>query len=260
MKKFISMLAGVVMASSLFAVSAYAANVTATVDKTEVNVGDKVVVTINSAAKEVAVDTFFLEFDKNLFTVDTILNNKGKESFTLNWYDDIEEMTMANKYSASTVDGANTNGAVSFLNTPPEAYSLDKKNGFAVITFTAKAAGDAVFTLTEDSAGGADAYKGVASTINVKVNAVVEEPTVTWNEADASWAAPAGKKAIWWPFDFEAGTFPGHVFVEITDGTRTETIGIGADTEYNVNGDVSFAVAVILGADVDATNFDCVVK
>lgn len=262
MKKFISMLAGVVMASSLFAVSAYAANVSATADKTEVVVGEKVVVTIDSAAKSVATDTFYLEFDKDMFTVDTILNNKGKESFTLNWWDDVEEMTMANKYSYTSVAEANNGGAVSFwyVGTDPVAYS--KKAGFAVITFTAKKAGDASFTLVEDSAGGDNANKGTATELNVKVTAPVVDDEPTWTAASSEWAAPAGKKAIWWGFDFAAGEFAGHQFITVTDGAEvptTKTVGVGAVDGYDIDGAVSFAVAVILDEDVDAAKFDAYV-
>lgn len=243
MKKFISMLAGVVMASSLFAVSAYAANVTATADKTELKVGEKVVVTIDSAAKEVAVDSFYLEFDKDAFTCDSVLNSKGKSSFTLSYYDEDEEVTMTNKFEAATAEGANTEGAVGFSFTAGNGISYDKKSGFAVITFTAKKEGAAVFTLVEDSAGGADQFSGVASTINVTVKA--DEPPVDNNNYGTAGNEFEGKATKYWTVDFAEWT--GAADVSLTDGTTTKTINVTTadDSEYDIAGAVSFYVYVI---------------
>lgn len=261
MKKFISMLAGVVMASSLFAVSAYAAgNVTFTADKTEVKEGETVTITINSLAKTVSTDGFNVQFDKDLFEVTSVAGNYYEA------YHAIKQVAppIDKMYDAvSTVAEANATGTFGFGFAGANDVNYQAAADLAKITFTAKVAGDAAFVLNENSAG-ASGYKGVVDTINVVVKGdepvTPPAPVVTWKEADASWVAPEGKKAIWWPFDYEAGTFPGHVFVEVTDGTRTETIGIGTDAAYDVNGAVSFAVAVILDAEVDATNFDCVVK
>lgn len=245
MKKFISMLAGVVMASSLFAVSAYAANVTATADKTELKVGEQVVVTIDSAAKEVAVDSFYLEFDKDAFTCDSVLNSKGKSSFTLSYYDEDEEVTMTNKFEAATAEGANTEGAVGFSFTAGNGISYDKKSGFAVITFTAKKEGAAVFTLVEDSAGGADQFSGVASTINVTVKA--DEPPVDNNNYGTAGNEFEGKATKYWTVNYEAGAFTGTDVITLKekDSDKTATINVTTTDDFDIAGAVSFYVYVI---------------
>lgn len=76
--------------------------------------------------------------------------------------------------------------------------------------------------------------------------------TKTWKE-NVSWSDPddANKTAIWWGFDIAAETFGDHQFVTVTDGAdvpKTKTVGIGLADGYEVSGEgnVSFAVAVIL--------------
>lgn len=108
-----------------------------------------------------------------------------------------------------------------------------------------------------DSAGD---YPIDLSVTRVGVGADIEEPT--WTAADASWAAPAGKKAIWWGFKFEDGSFGGHQFITVTDGAEvptTKTVGIGAAEDFDIDGDVEFAVAVILDEATDAAKFDAYV-
>lgn len=258
MKKFISMLAGVVMASTMFAASAYAENYwSMTVSPTEVEIGDTVTVVLATAEKTLGGDLAKVYYDTDAFELIDVIDDAG-ESYTS---EDSEFLFAKKNYF--TVNHSLAAKNVSFSWSSGDTNKTMKENEeFATLTFKAIAATDgAEFKLFENcAADGADVFNGYVDSETEVVVVKGGAPAVTWNEADASWAAPAGKKAIWWPFDYEAGTFPGHVFVEVTDGARTETIGIGANADYDVNGAVSFAVAVILGADVDATNFDCVVK
>lgn len=262
MKKFISMLAGVVMASTMFAASAYAENYwSMTVSPTEVEIGDTVTVVLATEAKtlggdlvKVGYDTDVFEFidcvdvDDNSYTSeDSEFKFASKNFFAVSHNENAKVVT----FSWSSGDGLNK--------------TMKANDEFAFITFKAKAASEgAVFTLFENCAlDGADVYNGYvdAEAKTVKVNGAVEPPyEPTWTAASSEWAAPAGKKAIWWPVDFAAGEFDGYVDVTVTNGEDSKTVGVGAANGFNIEGAVSFAVAVILDEAVDATYFDCVVE
>lgn len=270
MKKFISMLAGVVMASSLFAASAYAAgNVAFSVDATEVNVGETVTFTIDSNAKNISTDGFNIAFDTTKFECVDILDDagysikgEGDEAIYLFMQYKSGRNTVDLVYSCSSLEDAAKNGTVAFYVPQGTAQDINEKAPFAQVVFKAiEAVDNATFTLNENSAGG-DKYNGVCDTINVTAKATTVEPPYepTWKAASSEWTAPEGKKAIWWPVDYAAGEFPGFVTVKVTDGTTTKSVGVGAANGFDIEGAVSFAVAAILDADVDATYFDCVVE
>lgn len=258
MKKFISMLAGVVMASTMFAASAYAENYwSMTVSPTEVEEGDIVTVVLATAEKTLGADMAEVYYDGAAFELVDIKDDAG-ESYTS---EDCEFLFAKKNYFDVSANDALK--CVTFVwASTGDNKTMSENDAFATITFKAIAPSTgSEFKLKENCAvNGADIYNDFVPSETEVVVVKGGAPAVTWKEADAAWTAPEGKKAIWWPFEYAEGKFPGHVFVEITDGSRTETIGVGADADFDINGAVKFAVAVILGADVDATNFDCKVK
>lgn len=264
MKKFISMLAGVVMASSLFAATAFAAdgnpNWSMTIDKNgkdALEIGDEVVITLASEAKSIGGDIVKVYFDTDAFECVNVTDADGYA------WDEGEFLLAKKNYYTPSLNQNAKNVSFSWLSM---GANVSKKSSdeFAILTFKAIAASEgAEFTLYEESSSDTgDGYIGYidAEKETVVVNGGEPPYEPTWTAASSEWAAPAGKKAIWWPVDFAAGEFDGYVDVTVTNGEDSKTVGVGAANGFDIEGAVSFAVAVILDEAVDATYFDCVVE
>ena len=155
-KRALALLLCLVMVLSYVPTYIYAAegepNVTMTVDKTEVNVGDTVIVTIKTNAMEVTSFACALKFDANLLTVAEL--NAPTLRYEM-WDEDEEDYIQVplEPTAFSTVDEANASGTVgaAWANATERSYS--KRNTLIKITFTAKNSGTVILTLSEDSAG-----------------------------------------------------------------------------------------------------------
>lgn len=158
-KRWLSVLLCVIMAVTVFAVTVSAAggatNVAFEVEKTEVNVGDTFTVTLSNKAMNVKGFSAGFTFDNTLLECVSIVgpNANAPTRFYL----------MDNSYwpvsptAVSSVDQANTNGTVGFALAGTATTGYLPGTIFTV-TFRAKAAGTASFTLYEES-NGTDAFK-----------------------------------------------------------------------------------------------------
>lgn len=274
MKKILSFLLSAVACGAMFTATASAANVVVDIDKTEVAIGD--VVTVELSVGDISAATFAtgVQFDTTLFECVDLYGPEGKEADQIDkeWFYLIDKDARRNPETdadpAPSIDNANSKGVISAL-----WSSSDDVNYAGGIIFTAELKAkdvvkdtDAVISWFEELDCIADDNNDVSldpvdtETITIKAPVVEDEPT--WNAADAAWTAPAGKKAIWWGFKFEDGSFGGHQFITVTDGAdapTTKTVGVGAAEDFAIDGDVEFAVAVILDEDVDAAKFDAYV-
>ena len=159
-KRWLSILLCVMMAFTVFTVVAGAAggetNVTFEVEKTEVKVDDTFTVTLSNKAMTVMGFTAGFTFDNTLLECVSIVGPRGTARPDYYYLVDTE---WGDKYVAtavSTVDQANENGTVGFayIGTADTAYEAGL---LFTVTFKAKAAGTANFTLYEET-NGTDAF------------------------------------------------------------------------------------------------------
>lgn len=180
MKKLLSLALATAMAISTVATTAFAANgnVSFTFDKTEVEPGAEIAVTINSAAKTISTDGFYVTYDVDKFEVVSMTDDAGFSGndalYTLQY---INSRGKEVDREFSIAENNASIGSVSFGFANTEDVEYIAKNGFAVIKFRAKsdASGTADFVLNENSAG-ASSYKGVVDTVSVTVKAAGVTP------------------------------------------------------------------------------------
>lgn len=251
MKKIISLIAGVVMASSLFAASAYAETVKATVSSESVKVGDTVKVVIDKLENTLTVDSFGIsfnaaEFDLNeVYDVENYTVSSGEAIFQTSWYISSRKKGDLG-YLFGDIEGMKKEGNVSFAGqvSAGEDALLGACDAFATIEFTALKEGTYELRLWEDSAG-ADQYSGTLATYSIVVNGNEPEPPVDNNNYGTAGNEFEGKATKYWTVDFAEWT--GAADVSLTDGTTTKTINVTTadDSEYDIAGAVSFYVYVI---------------
>ena len=148
-------------------------NVSMTVDKNEVKVGDTITVVLTN--KDIDVQGFgtWLEFDKSLVECTSVLGSYGDEYLGLDkpsgrvtWvdaiFDDVANTNSDGRFSFGVVPGADTQ----FV-----------ESDFATLTFTAIAEGTVTFVLNEDTAGTSE-FKGIASEIDVVIGGEEEAEEV----------------------------------------------------------------------------------
>lgn len=148
-------------------------NVSMTVDKTEVKVGDTITVVLTN--KDIDVQGFgtWLEFDKTLVECTSVLGSYGDEYLGLDkpsgrvtWvdaiFDDVANTNSDGRFSFGVVPGADTQ----FV-----------ESDFATLTFTAIAEGTVTFVLNEDTAGASE-FKGIADEIDVVIGGEEEAEEV----------------------------------------------------------------------------------
>lgn len=141
-------------------------NVSMTVDKNEVKVGDTITVVLTN--KDIDVQGFgtWLEFDKSLVECTSVLGSYGDEYLGLDkpsgrvtWvdaiFDDVANTNSDGRFSFGVVPGADTQ----FV-----------ESDFATLTFTAIAEGTVTFVLNEDTAGASE-FKGIAAEADVVITA-----------------------------------------------------------------------------------------
>ena len=141
-------------------------NVSMTVDKSEVKVGDTITVVLTN--KDIDVQGFgtWLEFDKSLIECTGVLGSYGDEYLGLDkpsgrvtWvdaiFDDVANTNSDGRFSFGVVPGADTK----FV-----------ESDFATLTFTAIAEGTVTFVLNEDTAGASE-FKGIAAEADVVITA-----------------------------------------------------------------------------------------
>lgn len=151
--------------SFIHAHAAEGSNVTMTVDKATVKVGEEVTVQIKNADVIASGFGIYLEFDKELLTCTEITGADGDEYMGM--YQNDKKAPWVTAQVADSVADTNKDGIFSF----GVAIGADKQlwEGIvATLTFTAKEAGTVTFTLNEDTAG-ADSFKGVAATETVTI-------------------------------------------------------------------------------------------
>ena len=148
-------------------------NVSMTVDKNEVKVGDTITVVLTN--KDIDGQGFgtWLEFDKSLVECTSVLGSYGDEYLGLDkpsgrvtWvdaiFDDVANTNSDGRFSFGVVPGADTQ----FV-----------ESDFATLTFTAIAEGTVTFVLNEDTAGTSE-FKGIASEIDVVIGGEEEAEEV----------------------------------------------------------------------------------
>lgn len=156
-KRALALVLCMVMVLSYVPVHAHAAdgnpNVTLKASATEVNVGDTFKVTVGHGEMHVASFAFGFDFDTDLLEVSKISVK------TLDFYDEEnEEDSMATATEKSTKKEANESGHIGVVFARGTATDCYAKAVILEVTFTAKAAGTAVFEMFEDSSG-TDGYK-----------------------------------------------------------------------------------------------------
>lgn len=181
MKKFFSMLLSVAMISSFAVTSAFAApaegaNVFGSASATEIEAEGTVTITIGSAAKSVASDSFGVSFDKEKYECVSIVDENDVDVSDEDNSDFSLKSGKKDTYftELSSVAGANKIGKVGFAFVNGTVKSYNEREVFAKITFKAKAGtkGKTSFVLFEDTkdealgcgfTGDVDTY-----TVNVK--------------------------------------------------------------------------------------------
>lgn len=132
-------------------------NIAMSIDSRSVQLGDTVTVTVTIVGEpKLSAFTGGLAFNKDIFECTSITNGNGENGMTLKINDGIS----ANWYQVmsgvqSSVSEANGNGRVGFtfiLSASTNMMVRMVYPAFFVVTFRAKAAGEAVFNLYEDSA------------------------------------------------------------------------------------------------------------
>ena len=179
MKKVLPLLLCMVLVVMAVAVTAVAANgasnASMKVSATEVNVGDKITVTVSYSNMTVSSFGCTVKFDKDLLECESVVGPYASMGAA---YERFFFVTKANVPAmmatvttdvVSTAAEANAIGQVGFtlVGTSDVAYA---GQDIFIATFVAKAAGTATFTLSEDSAG-ADGFKGNGSASSVVIKA-----------------------------------------------------------------------------------------
>lgn len=259
MKKFISMLAGVVMASSLVAVTAFAAggnpNWSMTIDNAEVEVGDIVTVQLGTEKKTLGADVVNVYYDTDKFEFVDIADADG----CLFSKEEAEFKFAAGAYLEPGHNPAMKTVAFMWVGTGAEK-TMKANEEVAFITFKAIEAGEAVFSLKEQSSG-TDGFKGDvdAQTVTVKGSEPVTPPAPTASVAikaakkttDANWVAEYGN-TMFWGVDFANAGFNGEALVKIFSADKERELIVKTPADAEVNGEASFGVFVIVGDSEDA--------
>ena len=173
-KRWLSVLLCMIVTVSAFVITTSAAsgatNVSLSVEKTEVNVGDTFTVTLSNTAMTVKGFTCGFYFDNTLLECVSIIGPWGDSSYFLTKANAVG-FPYVTSTSSSTVEKANANGTVGFAvaGTTDTAYV---SGTLFTVTFKAKAAGTAEFTSYEET-NGTDAFKSDS----------IETKTVTITEA-----------------------------------------------------------------------------
>lgn len=267
MKKIITMLMGVVMASSMFIATAHADETpycSISADKAgEINIGDEVVFSVSLDERNVTAEVVGIKFDTNLWECVKVTNSAGKRTWKLPAYNygvnpEEEDVETELSYSGSSVTAANTSGkaTLSFLDTGSVSYVADAVDNALKVTLKAKevvADTEATVTLYQELDGpaitefGTDtvypetAYIGDAEVLTYTIKA----PVVDEKDYGTAGNEFEGKATKYWTVDFAEWT--GAADVSLTDGTTTKTINVTTadDSEYDIAGAVSFYVYVI---------------
>ena len=167
-KKFLSLLICTIMVVSSIGVAVCAANgepnVSLSVGPNEVNVGDDITVTVSCSDMRVSSFATSIQFDDDLLECVSVKGMRSKYP-ERGYLQDIDEEWV--RADMSTAANANANGYVGFVVTGTEDWDYMGSVVFTA-TFTAKASGEAVFTLEEDSSG-ADGYKNVVEVAKVTI-------------------------------------------------------------------------------------------
>lgn len=205
-RKWISVLLCVIMAVTVFAVTVAAAggetNVEFVFDKTEVNVDDTFTVSFNNKAMTVKGFTGGFTFDNTLLECVSIV---GVDPDYPDDYSLISSGRGGVTYTAptavSTVEKANDNGTVGYAYAGTKDVSY-LENTLLIVTFKAKAAGTASFTLYEES-NGTDAFD--SESIETKIVSIKSATpahtcsvdTLTKTEESPADCTTDGVKAYW---------------------------------------------------------------
>ncbi len=157
----------VAMVCAPAASAAATANISFTVDKSEVNVGDTITVVISNNDLTAEGFGLYLEFDNSLVECTgltgcyddswmgvIIINSRGREADADADYSDTVELT-------------NSDGIYSFAYMPLNDTEI-LAGTVATLTFTAKAEGVVTFALSEQTSG-TDEYSGIADTKTVTI-------------------------------------------------------------------------------------------
>lgn len=151
-----------------------ATNVALSVDKTNVEIGDTVVVTITNGDFNAMGFGIYMSFDSTLLTCTGITGADGDEFLGM-YYAGKRVSQWIDANVGDTVADTNKDGIFSFGVVTGNDTAF-YEGVVAELTFTATASGTVTFTLNEDTVG-ADAFKGVAATATVVIAAAEPEHT-----------------------------------------------------------------------------------
>ena len=147
-------------------------NVKVEVSSTSVNVGDEVTVTLSCVEHVVAGFGFYLEFDKSLLECTEVLGQDGDDYYYVLYLNSRGREAEAEAQVADTVADTNKDGIYSFGWVNGSDATIIEQD-LITLTFVAKAAGTVTFVLNEQTSG-TDAFKGIAATRTLTINA--DEP------------------------------------------------------------------------------------
>lgn len=180
-RKTISLLLCAVMLCVAMFVAANAevdANVTAKADVTEVEVGQKVTVTVDFSACTLSAINTGIKFDTSILTAESVTIRGIKH------FDPIEDDDITvNPVAKSDKTTANATGVVSAVYSFNNAQDteLNKRNELFKITFVAEKAGTTEIVLYEESAGADQCRSDNVQTITITVKAACEHKDTTSN-------------------------------------------------------------------------------
>lgn len=176
MKKVLSLFLCIAVIISTFTVTTMAAengNINISADKTSLKVGEDIVVTLSNDEMTVSSFTGGTYFDKDKFTVTSIKDARGR---TNGYIKDKEWEDWNGPFTAfATVDNANSSGTAGWALSGTEDVTY-LAGTVMVITLTAKAAGDATFTVYESTAGTDGYTSDAASSLKVTIAAAGVTP------------------------------------------------------------------------------------
>jgi len=179
-KRILAVLLSVSMLMSTLCLTAGAegSNVSFTVDKETVEVGDTVTVTISNEQMKLTGFGAIFEFDNTKLTCTNITGADGDEYMGI--YKSSGKSPWVDATAADNVDNTNSDGKFSFtiMNGTETEYAAGT---VATLTFKATAAGTVEFKLKEESAADTgNGYKGEAGTKTLTITEAVMLPNVSF--------------------------------------------------------------------------------